>query len=154
MRWLLSLFVFALLGCSSMPATLGTTTAMPPLSTVLDEQRFAVPGTQQHIHLQLSTSAPQEHGQVHWDDSQQWRLTLSISGNHFVLHDGALAIGKLAYWAYTQDDDFYVTTLVAASAQLTITTYQYLPQQQRLQVHPTHRTQGNTNLLRQSPSTF
>jgi len=154
MRWLLCFFMLTLIGCSNTPATLGTAAATPPLTTLLDEQSFTLPGTEQHVRLQLSTSAHQEQGQVHWDDNQQWRLTLRVNNELFVLHDSPIAIGKLDYWAYTQEGGFFVTTLVAASAQLTITTYQYLPQQQQLRVHHTYRTKGNTNLLRQSPSVF
>lgn len=151
MRFLFCLFTLLIISCST---TLNPVAEAPPLTTMLDEQHFTLPNTEQEVMLQLSTSAHSEQNQVHWDDSQHWRLTLSVNNRAFILHDAPIAIGQLDYWAYTQNEDFYIATLVAASAQVALTVYRYLPQKQRLQIHHAYRTQGNTNLLRQSPGQY
>jgi len=155
MRFFLSLLFLTLLGCSAQmpqPQLEALAVAPPTLTTILNEETFTLPGTEQHISLQLSTSAASENGQVHWDDSQFWRFVVSVNEQHFELFDGFLALSQLQYWAYTQDDAFYITTVVAGTAQLTIKTFQYLEEEGVFVVHDTYATQGNVNMLRQTPS--
>ncbi len=152
--FLLSLFIF-IAACS--PSTTPTYTQVQPttekklgspLTTVLDKTIVELGDTK--AELLLSTSASSDKGNIHWDDSQHWRLTLRVDGLSFVLFDGFLGIAKLDYWVSLLDDQLVVMTLTSGSAQFTLSRFEYSAEKQILKKTEPFNVDENWNLMHQS----
>jgi len=152
--FLLSLFI-VIAACS--PTSTRTYTQVLPtteeellssLTTQLDKKVVELGDTK--AELSLSTSAPSDKDNIHWDDSQHWRLTLRIDGLHFVLFDGLLGIAKLDYWVSLLNDQLVVMTLISGSAQFSLARFEYSTEKQVLTKTQPFEADENWNLLHQS----
>lgn len=155
MRTIVLALVFFMAACSPsanqtytqlLPTT--ETSSLAPLTSLLDKKTVALGDIT--AELLLSTSAASDGNNVHWDDSQNWRLTLNVDGLDFVLFDDFLGIAQLNYWVSLLDNQLVIVTLISGSAQFTLSRFEYSLEDQVLKKTQPFVADENWNLLHQS----
>lgn len=119
-----------------------------PLTTVLDASTIELGDTRADITL--STSAQSDDDGAHWDDSQNWRLTLHVNGQDFALFDDFLGIAQPHYWVSLLDNELTVMLLISGSAQFELIRFDYSSNDSSVHKQPLVATDANWNLLHQS----
>lgn len=87
------------------------------------------------------------NGEVYWDDGQKWLFLVEGRNEDYVLFDDFIQIGSLNYHIYTEDDDFYITTIQSGTANLDIVEYKFDPDSNGFISTSKYGTTGNVNML-------
>ena len=106
-------------------------------------------GTDETISL-YTAAEKDSKGEIMWDDGQNWKLLVEGTDKDYVLFDDYVQLGSIKFYVYTSDDDFYITTIQAGTASLTITEYRFNKESNSFISNVKFETKGNVNMLHSS----
>ncbi|MFA5576247.1 MAG: hypothetical protein WCZ27_03345 [Tissierellaceae bacterium] len=117
-------------------------------STVLD---FNGDGYEETIGL-YTMAGRLPNGEIAWDDGQNWALIVHRKDEDFILFDQYVQLGGLGFFAYFQEGDFVISTILSGTANLTLVEYGYEDNSfvERVQF----AAQGDINILHQIPFNY
>lgn len=121
--------------------------------SLLDSYEFDVDGNGDEEIISLYTTAEKdENGEVIWDDGQNWKLLVEGADKDYILFDDYVQLGNIKFYAYTSDDDFYLTTIQTGTANLKLTEYHFDKQDNNFRSTVRFEATNNVNMLYSSDS--
>lgn len=116
--------------------------------TLLDSYSTNIFGDQEDETISMYTDATKDsQGNIMWDDGQNWKLVVHGKDNDFVLFDDYLQLGSIDFFAYTIDDEFYISTVNSGTANLTLKEYTFNKTDQTFESRVKSDISGNVNML-------
>lgn len=101
--------------------------------------------------ISMYTSAEKgPDGEVMWDDGQDWTILVQAEDGDYVLFDEYVQIGSLDFFVYTIEEDFYITTIQAGTANLDMVEYKFNRGREEFEASVEFTTEGNVIMLHQS----
>lgn len=118
---------------------------------LLDSYTFDIDSSGTEETIAMYVDAHQEpNGEIHWDDGQNWLLLVRGKDQDYVLFNDYVQLGTVRFHVYTEDDDFYITTIQSNTANLQIIEYKFDKESKEFISTLKHGTQGNVNMLHSS----
>lgn len=119
--------------------------------TILDEYELDFNGDNMMEKVNMYTSAGKaENGEIMWDDGQRWLVVVHGEDKDYVLFDDYVQLGQINTYIYTIDQNFFIATLSSGTANLTLKSYIYSPQDDTFIETTPFDTEGNVNMLHSS----
>lgn len=116
--------------------------------TLLDSYSFDITGDGFEETISMYVDAEQvANGEIYWDDGQKWLFVVEGKEEDYILFHDFIQIGSLDYHIYTEDDDFYITTVQSGTANLDIVEYKFDPSSNTFISSFKYLTTGNVNML-------
>ena len=116
--------------------------------TLLDSYNFDFDedGTDETIAI-YTAAQKDSNGNIAWDDGQNWLLVVQDEDKDYELFNNYVQLGNINFYVYTQDDDYYISTLQTGTAGLTMTQYEYDKDNNKFISTVPFNTKGNMNLI-------
>lgn len=115
------------------------------------QYEFDINGDGEDEEISLYTSADIGlDGEFMWDDNQRWLLVVHGKDLDYVLIDKQIQLGNLEFFFYSQEDDFYITSVESSSANINIKEFEYDLEKDLFLLTKLYETEGNVNLLHKS----
>ena len=131
----------------SEPISLSEKTSTEGL-VLLDSYDFDINGDGIEETIAMYVNAEQSsNGEIYWDDGQDWLFLVEGKEEDYVLFNDYVQLGTIKFHIYTEDDDFYITTVQSGTANLDIVEYRFDPESKQFISSLLHGTRGNVNML-------
>ncbi|WP_353096158.1 hypothetical protein [Tissierella praeacuta] len=116
--------------------------------TLLDSYTidFDKDGTDETISI-YTTAQKDEKGNIAWDDGQNWTLLVEDTDKDYILFNDYVQLGNIQFYVYTVEDEFYISTIQTGTANLKLTEYKFIKDENQFIGTSKFETTGDANIL-------
>ena len=119
--------------------------------TLLDFYDFDIneDGDEERISMYVNAEKG-SNDEILWDDGQDWLFVVEGMEEDYILFNDYVQLGTIQFYVYTENEDFFISTVQSGTANLKVTEYKFDKETKEFISSVKHKAIDNVNMLHSS----